>query len=271
MYVIVKKILFLFDPEYAHHLAIFGLRFIDKIGLLALICEKPKCVPRIVCGIKFENPVGLAAGFDKNAEYIDLMAKLGFGFIEVGTLTPLPQPGNAKPRSFRLTKEEGIINRFGFNNIGIDKAIENIKNIKFSGVLGINIGKNLNTPIEKAIEDYLVCFRKAYLYASYIVINISSPNTKGLRKLQSNKFFEDLIKEIKLEQTKLNLLHDKYIPFLVKISPDVNNTDLDNICSNILKYKVDGVIATNTTTSRDKVKSNSLYSEEGGLSGKPLT
>ena len=271
MYVIVKKILFLFDPEYAHHLAIFGLRFIDKIGLLALICEKPKCVPRIVCGIKFENPVGLAAGFDKNAEYIDLMAKLGFGFIEVGTLTPLPQPGNSKPRSFRLTKEEGIINRFGFNNIGIDKAIENIKNIKFSGVLGINIGKNLNTPLENAIEDYLICFRKAYLYASYIVINISSPNTKGLRKLQSNKFFEDLIKEIKLEQTKLNLLHDKYIPFLVKISPDVNNTDLDNICSNILKYKVDGVIATNTTISRDKVKSNSLYSEEGGLSGKPLT
>ena len=155
MYVIVKKILFLFNPEFANHLAIFGLRVLDQTRLQALICERPKFIPRIVCGIKFENPVGLAAGFDKNAEYIDLMAKLGFGFIEVGTLTPLPQPGNAKPRSFRLTKEEGIINRFGFNNIGIDKAIENIKNIKFSGVLGINIGKNLNTPIEKAIEDYL--------------------------------------------------------------------------------------------------------------------
>ncbi|MDB4832319.1 quinone-dependent dihydroorotate dehydrogenase [Methylophilaceae bacterium] len=271
MYVIVKKILFLFDPEYAHHLVIFGLRFIDKIGLLALICEKPKCVPRIVCGIKFENPVGLAAGFDKNAEYIDLMAKLGFGFVEVGTLTPLPQPGNAKPRSFRLTNEEGIINRFGFNNVGIDQAIKNIKDVKFSGVLGINIGKNFSTPIENAIEDYLICFRKAYLYASYIVINISSPNTKGLRKLQGNKFFEDLIKEIKIEQTKLNLLHDKYTPFLVKISPDVNNEDLDNICSNILKHKVDGVIATNTSISRDKIKSNPLRNEEGGLSGKPLT
>ena len=271
MYVIFKKILFLFDPEFAHHLAIFGLRFLDKIGLLALICEKPKCAPRIVCGIKFENPVGLAAGFDKNAEYINLMAKLGFGFIEVGTLTPLSQPGNVKPRSFRLTNEEGIINRFGFNNVGIDQAIENIKNIKFSGVLGINIGKNFNTPLENAIEDYLICFRKAYLYASYIVINISSPNTKGLRKLQGNKFFEDLIKEIKLEQNKLNLLHDKYTPFLVKISPDVNNEDLDNICSNILKHKVDGVIATNTSVSRDKIKSNPLHSEEGGLSGKPLT
>ena len=271
MYVIFKKILFLFDPEFAHHLAIFGLRLIDKIGLLGLICEKPKCTSRIVCGIKFENPVGLAAGFDKNAEYIDLMSKLGFGFIEVGTLTPLPQLGNAKPRSFRLTKEEGIINRFGFNNNGIDQAIENIKKIKFTGVLGIKIGKNFNTPIESAIEDYLICFRKAYLYASYIVINISSPNTKDLRKLQSNKFFEDLIKDIKLEQTKLNLLHDKYTPFLVKISPDINNSDLDNICSNILKYNVDGVIATNTTIARDKVKSNTLHSEEGGLSGKPLT
>lgn len=271
MYVIIKKLLFLFNPEFSHHLVIFGLRFFDKLGLLALICKKPRCTPRIVCGIKFENPVGLAAGFDKNAEYIDLMSKLGFGFVEVGTLTPLPQPGNPKPRSFRLSKEEAIINRFGFNNVGIDQAIENIKDIKFSGVLGINVGKNLNTPIENAIDDYLICFRKAYLYASYIVINISSPNTKGLRKLQSNKFFEDLIKQIKLEQSKLNLLHNKYTPFLVKISPDINNEDLDNICSNILKHKVDGVIATNTSISRDTIKSNPLCNEEGGLSGKPLT
>lgn len=270
MHLILKKILFLFDPEFAHHLAIFGLKLFDKLGLLSFISKKPKCTPRIVCGIKFDNPVGLAAGFDKNAEYIDLMSKLGFGFIEVGTITPLPQPGNPRPRSFRLIKEEGIINRFGFNNVGIDQAIENIKDVNFSGVLGINIGKNFNTSIENAIEDYLICFRKAYIHASYIVINISSPNTKGLRKLQGNKFFEDLVKEIKSEQTKLNLLHDKYTPFLVKISPDNNKGNLDNICSNILKYKVDGVIATNTSVSRDMIKSNPLHNEEGGLSGRPL-
>ena len=271
MYLIIKKFLFLFDPEFAHHVGMFGLRVINKLGLLSMICEKPKSSPREVFGIKFDNPVGLAAGLDKNAEYIDIMSKLGFGFLEVGTLTPLPQPGNMKPRSFRLTKEEAIINRFGFNNIGIDKAIDNIKNTKYSGVLGINIGKNFSTPIELAIEDYLIGFRKSYLYASYIAVNISSPNTKGLRKLQGDKFFEDLIKKIKSEQTKLNMLHNKYTPFVVKISPDTSDRDLDNICRNILKYDVDGVIATNTTTSRDLIKSNPIHNQEGGLSGRPLT
>jgi dihydroorotate dehydrogenase len=236
MYVIIRKFLFLFDPEVAHHVAMFGLRILNKIGLLSVICNQHKLKPRTIFGIKFENPVGLAAGLDKNAEYIDIMAKLGFGFIEVGTLTPRAQPGNIKPRSFRLTKEKGIINRFGFNNVGIDRAIDNIKKSKYSGVIGINIGKNFNTPIEFAIEDYLIGFRKSYLYASYIAINISSPNTKGLRQLQGDEFFENLVKAIKSEQNKLNLYHNKYTPFLIKISPDAENSDLDNICKNILKY-----------------------------------
>jgi len=271
MYVIIRKFLFLFDPEVAHHLAMFGLRILNKIGLLSFICNQHKLKPRTIFGIKFENPVGLAAGLDKNAEYIDIMAKLGFGFIEVGTLTPRAQPGNTKPRSFRLTKEKGIINRFGFNNVGIDRAIDNIKKSKYSGVIGINIGKNFNTPIEFAIEDYLIGFRKSYLYASYIAINISSPNTKGLRQLQGDEFFENLVKAIKSEQNKLNIYHNKYTPFLIKISPDAENSDLDNICKNILKYKVDGVIATNTTISRKMILTNRHHKEEGGLSGRPLT
>ncbi len=270
MYLIIKKFLFLFDPEQAHHLAVYGLKILNKFGLLSLLCKRPQSARRKVFGIWFDNPVGLAAGFDKNAEYIDIMSKLGFGFIEVGTITPLPQPGNTKPRSFRLTNEEGIINRFGFNNIGIDKALDNIRSTKYNGVLGINIGKNFSTPIELAIDDYLICFRKAYLYASYIAINISSPNTKGLRKLQGNNFFEKLIKDIKSEQTRLNLMHNKYTPFVIKISPDASNADLDNICKIIKKYNVDGIIATNTTTTRDNVSLNKYHKEEGGLSGKPL-
>jgi|TARA_B110000037_G_scaffold160801_1_gene181610 dihydroorotate dehydrogenase len=220
-------------------------------------------------GLKFDNPVGLAAGLDKNAEYIDCLSKLGFGFIEVGTLTPRPQPGNPKPRSFRLTKEEGIINRFGFNNDGIDKAIDNIKKTKFKGILGINIGKNFDTPINEAVNDYLVCFRKSYLFASYIVLNVSSPNTKNLRKLQEGESLEELLKVINKEQKILHKKYKKYVPFLLKISPDNTNLQLSFICKLLLKYKIDGVIATNTTLSRSGV--SSMKSEEaGGLSGLPL-
>jgi dihydroorotate dehydrogenase len=221
-------------------------------------------------GLKFNNPVGLAAGLDKNAEYIDCLSNLGFGFIEVGTVTPRPQPGNSKPRSFRLTKEEGLINRFGFNNDGIDKAIENIQKSKFNGILGINIGKNFDTPINKAVNDYLVCFRKSYLYASYIVLNVSSPNTKNLRKLQEGKNLEELLKEIKEEQKKLYKKYGKYVPFLLKISPDNINSQLLFICKLLIKYKIDGVIATNTTSSRTEVSKSKKRNESGGLSGLPL-
>jgi dihydroorotate dehydrogenase len=270
MYSIIRFILFLFNPETAHHIAMKSLRAADFFGLLSLIPPPSNGRSRIVFGINFKNPVGLAAGLDKNAEYIDCLAKLGFGFIEVGTLTPRPQPGNPKPRSFRLTKEQGIINRFGFNNIGIDKAILNIQSSKYKGVLGINIGKNFDTPIEEAINDYIICFRKAYDYANYIVINISSPNTKNLRRLQEEDFFESLISAIKLEQSNLVRKYNKYVPFLVKISPDGEVNELDNIVRLLLKYNIDGVIATNTTLARDGVQQSHFRGEAGGLSGEPL-
>jgi dihydroorotate dehydrogenase len=226
--------------------------------------------PVMIMGLKFPNRIGLAAGLDKNAEYITPLSKLGFGFIEVGTVTPRSQPGNSKPRSFRLVEQEGIINRFGFNNVGIDQFIKNIKKAKFNGILGINIGKNFDTPIDRAVEDYLICFRKAYPYAGYIAINISSPNTKNLRHLQSDKYLELLLKVLKNEQKILYKKFKKLVPFVVKVSPDNSSNQLDSIAKLLLKYKVDGVIATNTTIDRKGI-SNSKYSlEEGGLSGAPL-
>ena len=270
MYNIIRFFLFLFNPEFAHHLVMKSLKIANCFGLLTLVSKKIQCKPRVIMGLKFNNPVGLAAGLDKNAEYIDCLSNLGFGFIEVGTVTPRPQPGNSKPRSFRLTKEEGLINRFGFNNDGIDKAIENIQKSKFNGILGINIGKNFDTPINKAVNDYLVCFRKSYLYASYIVLNVSSPNTKNLRKLQEGENLEELLKEIKEEQKKLYKKYGKYVPFLLKISPDNTNSQLLFICKLLIKYKIDGVIATNTTLSRTEVSKSKKQNESGGLSGLPL-
>ena len=236
MFSIIRYLLFLFDPEIAHHIAMKSLKVADFFGLLSFLPSPAPSKPRVVFGIEFKNALGLAAGLDKNAEYIDCLSKLGFGFIEVGTLTPRAQPGNPKPRLFRLTNEEGIINRFGFNNVGIDKAILNIKSSKFTGVLGINIGKNFDTPIEEAINDYLLCFRKAYQYASYIVINISSPNTQNLRKLQDESFFEGLISRIKLEQEAQARKHQKYVPFLIKISPDGSMKEMDNIIKLLWNY-----------------------------------
>jgi dihydroorotate dehydrogenase len=270
MYNIIKFFLFLFSPEFAHHLAMKSLKIANNLGFLNLISKKPQCKPRVVMGLKFTNPIGLAAGLDKNAEYIDCLSKLGFGFIEVGTVTPRPQPGNPKPRSFRLTKEEGIINRFGFNNDGIDKVIENIKESKFKGILGINIGKNYDTPIDKAVDDYLVCFRKSYLFASYITLNVSSPNTKNLRKLQEGESLDELLKQIKSEQKILYKKYKKYVPFLLKISPDNTNVQLSFICKLLIRYEIDGVIATNTTISRREVNKSKMRNELGGLSGRPL-
>jgi dihydroorotate dehydrogenase len=270
MFSIIRYLLFLFDPEIAHHIAMKSLKVADFFGLLSFLPSPAPSKPRIVFGIEFKNALGLAAGLDKNAEYIDCLSKLGFGFIEVGTLTPRAQPGNPKPRLFRLTNEEGIINRFGFNNVGIDKAILNIKSSKFTGVLGINIGKNFDTPIEEAINDYLLCFRKAYQYASYIVINISSPNTQNLRKLQDESFFEGLISRIKLEQEAQARKHKKYVPFLIKISPDGSMKEMDNIIKLLIKYNIDGIIATNTTLSRNEVSESKFKDQAGGLSGEPL-
>ena len=270
MYNIIRFFLFIFNPEFAHHLAMKSLKIANHLGLLSLITKKSPCKPRLIMGLKFDNPVGLAAGLDKNAQYIDCLSKLGFGFIEVGTVTPRPQPGNPKPRSFRLTKEEGIINRFGFNNDGIDKVLKNIQKSKFKGILGINIGKNFDTPISEAVNDYLICFRKSYLFASYIVLNVSSPNTKNLRKLQEGESLDELLKIIKSEQKVLHKKYGKYVPFLLKISPDNTNSQLSFICKLLIKYKIDGVIATNTTLSRNKVAKSPSRNELGGLSGLPL-
>ena len=268
MYRFIRSFLFLLNPELAHHISMKGLKLGCFFGLIRRINITSK--PIMIMGLKFPNRVGLAAGLDKNAEYITPLSKLGFGFIEVGTVTPRSQPGNSKPRSFRLIKDEGIINRFGFNNVGIDQFIKNIKKAKFNGILGINIGKNFDTPIDRAVEDYLICFRKAYPYAGYIAINISSPNTKNLRHLQSDKYLETLLKVLKNEQKKLHKKFKKLVPFVVKVSPDNSSNQLDSIAKLLLKYKVDGVIATNTTIDR-KGLSNSKYSkEEGGLSGAPL-
>ena len=245
-----------------------GLKLGCFFGLIRRINITSK--PIMIMGLKFPNRVGLAAGLDKNAEYITPLSKLGFGFIEVGTVTPRSQPGNSKPRSFRLIEEEGIINRFGFNNVGIDQFIKNIKKAKFNGILGINIGKNFDTPIDRAVEDYLICFRKAYPYAGYIAINISSPNTKNLRHLQSDKYLETLLKVLKNEQKILHKKFKKLVPFVVKVSPDNSSKQLDSIAKLLLKYKVNGVIATNTTIDRKGILNSKYSMEEGGLSGAPL-
>jgi len=268
MYRFIRSFLFLLNPELAHHISMKGLKLACFFGLIR--GKNISSKPVMIMGLKFPNRIGLAAGLDKNAEYITPLSKLGFGFIEVGTVTPRSQPGNSKPRSFRLVEQEGIINRFGFNNVGIDQFIKNIKKAKFNGILGINIGKNFDTPIDRAVEDYLICFRKAYPYAGYIAINISSPNTKNLRHLQSDKYLELLLKVLKNEQKILYKKFKKLVPFVVKVSPDNSINQLDSIAKLLLKYKVDGVIATNTTIDRKGI-SNSKYSlEEGGLSGAPL-
>ena len=268
MYRYIRSFLFLLNPELAHHISMKGLKLACFFGLIR--GKNISSKPIMIMGLKFPNRIGLAAGLDKNAEYITSLSKLGFGFIEVGTVTPRSQPGNSRPRSFRLIKEEGIINRFGFNNVGIDKFIENIKKANFKGVLGINIGKNFDTPIDKAVDDYLICFRKAYRYAGYIAINISSPNTKNLRHLQNDKYLELLLKSLKTEQKILHKKFKKLVPFVVKVSPDNSSKQLNSIAKLLLKYKVNGVIATNTTIDRKGILNSKYSMEEGGLSGAPL-
>ncbi len=268
MYRFIRSFLFLLNPELAHHVSMKGLKLACFLGLIREKSITSK--PITIMGLKFPNRIGLAAGLDKNAEYITPLSKLGFGFIEVGTVTPRSQPGNSRPRSFRLIKEEGIINRFGFNNVGIDKFIENIKKANFKGVLGINIGKNFDTSIDKAVDDYLICFRKAYRYAGYIAINISSPNTKNLRNLQNDKYLEILLKSLKNEQKILHKKFKKLVPFVVKVSPDNSSKQLNSIAKLLLKYKVNGVIATNTTIDRKGILNSKYSMEEGGLSGAPL-
>ena len=265
-----QSLLFKLDAEFAHDLTLKTLKLAEKLGVLSLYSKAPVCLPRTVMGLTFSNPVGLAAGLDKNAAVIDGMAALGFGFIEVGTVTPRPQPGNPRPRLFRVAEAEGIINRFGFNNLGVDNLIENVKAAKYSGVLGINIGKNFDTPNEKAVDDYLICMQKVYAHASYIAVNISSPNTKNLRDLQEKDALSSLLSTLKLEQTKLAEKHGKYVPMTLKIAPDLSVEQVTEIADLLMQHKIDGVIATNTTLARGAVLGMKNGAETGGLSGAPV-
>lgn len=269
-YSLIKPLIFQFDAETSHDLTLKSLKYADKAGLLKLYPAAPTCQPRQVMGITFPNPVGLAAGLDKNGAVIDGMAALGFGFLEIGTVTPRPQPGNPKPRLFRVKEAQGIINRFGFNNLGVDHLIENVKAARYKGVLGINIGKNFDTPNERAVDDYLICMRKVYAHASYITVNISSPNTKNLRALQEKEALSDLLATLKQEQLDLAQIHARYVPVALKIAPDLEQEQVNEIADLLMAHKIDAVIATNTTLARDKVQGMENGAETGGLSGAPV-
>ncbi len=271
MYSFLRNLLFCLPAETSHTVTLPLLDIAHKSGLIGLVASKPDTVPAVeVMGLQFPNPVGLAAGLDKNADHIDALGALGFGFLEVGTLTPRPQPGNPKPRLFRLTEQQAIINRMGFNNKGIDHALSRIASSRYNGILGINIGKNFDTPVEKAAEDYLICMRKCYSAASYIVVNLSSPNTPGLRSLQFGDELRRLLALLKAEQENLTHIHGKKIPLAVKIAPDLSDEEITQIAEVMLENEIEAVIATNTTLARSAVQSSPFKDEAGGLSGAPL-
>lgn len=267
MYRLLRPLLFTLQPEAAHHLTFRVLKLMHRLTLLP---QKSFYQPVTICGIHFPNPVGLAAGLDKNAEYIDILARLGFGFIEVGTVTPKPQTGNPQPRLFRLPKAQALINRFGFNSCGLTQFIRNIQSSQFKGVLGINIGKNKITPNDKAWDDYQQGLQAVYPYATYITINISSPNTPGLRELQSEVYLDALLANIRQEQAKLAKQYDKYVPIFIKIAPDLDNDASHAMAKVLLKHHVDGVIIGNTSDSRAGVAHLPHGTERGGLSGQPI-
>ncbi|QFI37569.1 quinone-dependent dihydroorotate dehydrogenase [Moritella marina ATCC 15381] len=270
LYRIAREFFFMQDPEVVHEMTIKGLKLTGSTPLSCLYSQKLPSKPVTVMGLTFDNPVGLAAGLDKNGECIDAFAAMGFGFIEVGTVTPRPQDGNEKPRIFRITEAEAIINRMGFNNAGVDALVENVKAANYKGILGINIGKNKDTPIEKGNDDYLICMDKVYQHASYITINISSPNTPGLRTLQYGEALDSLLSSLKERQSELTKTHEKYVPLAVKIAPDLTDDELAQVAESLVKYKMDGVIATNTTLDRTLVHDMPHASEAGGLSGRPV-
>ncbi|WP_336793156.1 quinone-dependent dihydroorotate dehydrogenase [Pantoea anthophila] len=269
-YPIVRPALFKLDPERAHELTFQQLRFINGTPLERFYRQNLPSRPVTCMGLTFKNALGLAAGLDKNAECIDAFAAMGFGFVEVGTVTPRAQAGNDKPRMFRLVEAGGIINRMGFNNLGVDHLVENVKKARFNGVLGINIGKNKDTPVEQGKEDYLICMEKVYAHAGYIAINISSPNTPGLRSLQYGEALDDLLSAIKQKQKALEQRHLKYVPLAVKIAPDLSEEELIQVADSLVRHQIDGVIATNTTLDRSLVTGLKHAEEAGGLSGRPV-
>lgn len=269
LYSLARPMLFKLEAERAHEVTLSSLKIAHKLGLIQNIYKQYQ-KPVTCMGIQFPNPVGLAAGLDKNGDYIDALAALGFGFIEIGTITPRPQSGNPHPRLFRLPDAKAIINRMGFNNDGVDKLVENVKSAKYQGVLGINIGKNADTPVENATEDYLICLEKVYQYASYVTVNISSPNTKGLRSLQSGHALTELLENLKNKQLELAEQFSFYVPLVLKVAPDLTAEDIEFISDQLLKFKIDGLIVTNTTLGREGVEGMLHGDEQGGLSGEPV-
>lgn len=270
LYAVVRRLLFLLPPEVAHDVSLKSLKWVCRGPVRSWLKRRVPAAPKTVMGIRFDNPVGLAAGLDKNAEYIDALGGLGFGFVEVGTVTPRPQPGNPQPRLFRIPQAEVLINRMGFNNKGVDYFIEQVRQSRFEGVLGLNIGKNFDTPVDRAVEDYLYCLEKVYPYADYVSVNISSPNTVGLRKLQHGEALDALLAALKSRQAELHEQHDRYVPIAVKVAPDLEDEEIESIAASLKRQGIDALIATNTTLSREGVDASPTAQEQGGLSGRPL-
>ncbi|MBP8069873.1 MAG: quinone-dependent dihydroorotate dehydrogenase [Neisseria sp.] len=268
MYALLRPLLFKLDAEQAHHFTLDGLARAYRLGLLQKVAHHT--CPTTLMGLSLPNPVGLAAGLDKNGQYIDALAALGFGFIEIGTVTPKAQAGNPKPRLFRVPEHQAVINRMGFNNQGIDAMIQNIEKSRFNGILGINIGKNATTPIENAADDYLICLEKAYAHAGYITVNISSPNTQNLRALQGSDELSALLSALKNKQAHLAAAHGRYVPLAVKIAPDLNEQQVADIAHAAIQTEIDGIIATNTTIDKSALGHHPLAGEQGGLSGAPV-
>ena len=269
MYSLVRRALFLSDPETAHGLALESLRLGYGLGATHLLGRR-RNLPVTVMGLTFPNPVGMAAGMDKNGDYVDALGSLGFGFIEVGTVTPRPQPGNPKPRIFRLENAKAMINRLGFNNKGVDHLVQQVSKRRFPGILGINIGKNFDTPIDRAADDYLTCLEKVYPYADYITVNISSPNTRGLRELQGAEQLDSLLNKLSDKRAALADASQKRVPLVVKVAPDLEDSQIPTMAEIVVRNAFDGLIATNTTISREAVKGMRHADEQGGLSGAPL-
>jgi dihydroorotate dehydrogenase len=271
MYSILKKALFTLDPETSHDLSLDLLGASERLGLINLFSPKIPSDPVSILGLTFDNPVGLAAGLDKNGDYYNALGQFGFGFVEIGTITPKPQAGNAKPRMFRLENEQAIINRMGFNNKGVEYLVERVKQRRYKGVLGINIGKNKATSDKEALIDYQLAMAAVYPFADYITVNISSPNTPGLRNLQFGDNLKQLLVGLKTTQQNLAAQHQCYKPILVKIAPDMSEAEVKSVAETLVAHAIDGVIATNTTLDRTLVANSAHATEMGGLSGAPLT
>jgi dihydroorotate dehydrogenase len=263
LYGLARPFLFALDPETAH-------RFTLKLSHFLSFPAVPSA-PVSAMGLTFPNPVGLAAGLDKDAAHIDALARMGFGFLEVGTVTPRPQPGNPKPRLFRLVQQNALINRFGFNNVGVDEFLRNVGRARWKGILGINIGKNADTPPERAAHDYAIGFEKVYPSASYVTVNISSPNTKNLRDLQQDAQLNELLKTLSALRAELAEKHGKRVPLALKIAPDLDSAQIASIADAVRRHRIDGLIATNTSTGREGVEGSRHATQAGGLSGAPIT